>query len=358
MCARVSRIMSMPILSPLYSLYASLSHDRVRRSMSGALELGVPVISVGNISFGGTGKTPTVEYLARKVSGMGHRPGVVLRGYKGRLEREGGPPEIASDGSELLMGWKRSGDEARLLGEGLRAEKIPVAVGRDRIEGSRLLIGKFGADVIILDDGFQTTGLKRDFDLALVDALAPFGRVDCRRGPLREPPGALGRADAIFLTHTEAVDRARIDAIGERLRSWVEGPPPIFLTRMVVRGMRHGLNGELKSAESLRGRKVAAFAGIGNPASFAKTIQGLGCELGGLIEFADHHPYNRSDMARVGRRAKDLGADALLTTVKDAVRLDGAIDAIGLELYVVEIDIAIDDEEKFVAMLRVKLGKN
>jgi len=345
------------LLHPLYTAFAAVGHRRVRSNMADAVRLPVPIVSVGNIAIGGTAKTPTVEYLARALSRQGFAPGVVLRGYKGRLERESAPPQAVSDGKELLLDWEDSGDEARLLAEALLEEGMPVAVGRDRIGASRLLIDRHGVDIVILDDGFQFTKLKRDFDLALIDTLAPFGRADGRYGPLREPVSALGRADAILLTRSEAIEDTRMEEIRSHLEDRVNDLPPVLIARTEVRGITCSDSTTQVVEEDLAGRRVAAFAGIGNPLGFQHTIKSLDVDLMQLVEFRDHHPYVRRDLARVDRIARRGGAEMVLTTSKDAIRLDGRDTAFTLPLAVVDIRITIDEERRFLDLVLDCLGE-
>jgi tetraacyldisaccharide 4'-kinase len=344
------------ILQPFFSAYALVSHKLVRVGMAEAVSLPVPVCSVGGISFGGTAKTPTVQYLGRRMSRWGRRPGVALRGWKGRLDRTGAPPALVSDGRRILLDWETAGDEARLHAERLLADRIPVAVGRDRVEACRLLIDQANVDILLLDDAFQFTRLGRNFDLALVDCIAPFGRPDGRPGPMREPVPALERADAIVLTHSEAVSDGRLDRIKTRLRELVRDLPPVFVSRTHVGQLRDNPSGEGRFPFILDGRRVVAFSGIGNPLSFQATLEGLGCDVAHLFAFPDHHPFKRSDLLRIDRRARHLGAETLITTSKDEVRLVGKYDAFSLPVQVVEIEVKIDNEKRFLEIVCDRMG--
>ncbi len=341
----------------LHAAIAAIGHRWVLRNANRAVSLPVPVISVGNITLGGTAKTPTAVYLARALAGRGFRPGVVFRGYKGRIDREKAPPQVVSDGKGIRLYWTDAGDEASLAAEELIDVGVPVAVGRDRASASRLLIEGHGADIIILDDGFQFTALHRDFDLVLIDALAPFGRSDGLMGLLREPVGALGRADAILITHCEAVMPDRVEEIRLKLRAMIADPPPIFTARTTVSGMRNCCNVQADSGQGISGRIVAAFAGIGNPLSFEHTVGTLGCELAEMIRFRDHHVYARRDLGRIERRARKTGAEIVLTTAKDAVRLNGMTDAMSLPMWVVNIEVVVDDEDELLGRVMRSVGE-
>jgi tetraacyldisaccharide 4'-kinase len=326
---------------PILTAFAEVGHRRVINNMKKPERLDVPVISVGNITFGGTSKTPMVEYLARLYAGRDQKPGIVTRGYLGNIDRKRLPPELVSDGERILLEWTESGDEARQLAESLMSIGVPVAVGRDRISASKLLIEKFDVDLIILDDGYQFSTLHRDVDLVLIDALAPFGRFDLEDGILREPVGAMSRASAIILTHTDAVDETRIDAITDKLRQQVQPLPTILKARTMISKIRCHGNGAGDTPESLSESRVTAFAGIANPLGFEKTIESTGCSLTKLFEYPDHHSYRRRDINRIGRYAENSKADFILTTAKDAVRLNGHTSVLTVPLRVVEIEIEI-----------------
>lgn len=354
--ARKSRTLTEAVLKPVYSVYMNFSHGIVEGNIASAARLPLPVISVGNIAFGGTAKTPTVKHIAANRAQLGFKPGIVMRGYKGTVERQGGPPAIVSDGDQIFMAWRDSGDEARLLAENLLSDHVPVAVGRDRIEASRTLIDNLGVDLIILDDGFQFTKLKRDFDLALIDALSPFGRSDGGFGLQREPVGSLDRADAVLITRSESVPEIRIEEIRQMLYHFVRELPPIFIARTVVRGLRKGGDSATESPEILRGKRVLGFSGIGNPYSFEKTVESLACVLTGMITFRDHHPYTSRDMQRINSQAIDIKSDFLVTTRKDAVRLEGMEINLEVPLYVVDIDLQIEQEKEFFDYISEKVA--
>jgi tetraacyldisaccharide 4'-kinase len=346
------------ILTPVFKAYSAVSHARIKRIMNGATGLPVPVCSVGNIAFGGTAKTPTVEYVARVLASHGRRPGIVLRGWMGRLDRENAPAQVVSDGARIRLEWRDCGDEASLLAESLLDTGVPVAVGRNRIEACRLLLDKSGVDVLVLDDAFQYVRIRRDFDLALVDTLVPFGRLDLRTGPLREPVYALQRADAILLTRTESVEKDRMDGITGRLRSELSILPPIFTAKTQVRKISSGIAGELMGRSGLSGKRVTAFTGIGNPLGFIHTLASLGVELQDVRSYPDHHPYDNRDINRINRKAVASDTEWIATTTKDAVRLNGIVEKFELPLCVVEIEIVIDEKDRFDGMVMEKLTGN
>jgi tetraacyldisaccharide 4'-kinase len=266
----------------------------------------LPVVSVGNLTLGGTGKTPLVEWVARRYRSRGVRVAILSRGYGGA----GG-----------------LNDEGRVLEANL--PDVPHLQDRDRVALARIAVEELDAQLAVLDDGFQHRRLARDLDLVLLDALDPFGLGRLfPRGLLREPAGALGRAGVVLLSRADLVPadvRKAIRARADRAsggRPWVE---TCHAPRDLV-----DAEGNAEPRETLDGRRVAAFCGIGNPEGFRRTLMGLGVNLdatGGLRTFPDHHPYAAADVADLNRWARDRGAELVLTTQKDLVKLRG--DALG-----------------------------
>lgn len=249
------------------------------------------VVCVGNVTVGGTGKTPTVVTLARRLLAAGSRVCVLLRGYG----RAGTAAEVVSDGQDLLLDWRQAGDEAVLLGRLLPG--IPIVVGADRVEAGRLALSRFGPDTILLDDGFQHRRLYRDADLVLLDATDPFGGGHLLpRGRLREPLTALRRAHAILLSRADQA--CGLTGLRRRLEEMAPGIPQI-LTRHRPTGIAELAGGVARPPEWLRGRRVLAVSGIANPAAFHRTLTDLGAVLSGALAFPDHHPYGADDLRRV-----------------------------------------------------------
>lgn len=335
--------------TPLLRAMAGAGHMRALMRARRAVPLPAPVCSVGNISFGGTCKTPMVQYLAEKLSELGLRPGVVLRGWQGRIDRSGGPPAVVSDGERVFRDWTDSGDEAALLAQKLIRKKVPIVVGRDRLEACQLLLSATKSDTVILDDGFQYTGLARDADILLIDLLCPFGRYDCYPGPLREPVSSVRRADMIVLTRKECVDSSRMQTIRRVLERQGRNLPPVYTAASVVTGIRDGTGGRVVDPSQISGSRVFVLSGIGNPLSFRKTIESIGCKIAGAAEFPDHHVFTRRELAAVWRRARAADADAVVTTTKDAVRINGQLDGQDtIPLKIVEIRLSIDREQEFL----------
>jgi tetraacyldisaccharide 4'-kinase len=268
------------------------------------------VISVGNLTLGGTGKTPLVEAIAALLQRHGHRVGVLSRGY-GRQGAE--PLVVVADGQRCLASADAAGDEPIMLAEHMPG--VPVVVGRDRYAAGRLAVQRFSLDTVVVDDGFQHVQLARDLDILTLDATRPFGSGRLfPRGDLRERRSAMGRADAIVLTHW---------APGVLLPDGIPSPPAtqLFYSRHTPQTVRVLADGHDLSLSSVVGERLLAFCGIGSPESFQRTLDEIGARVVGFWSFPDHHVYTRSDLEGLARTAKARGARALITTEKDAVRL-------------------------------------
>jgi len=276
---------------------------------TGVRRLPRPVISVGNLTTGGTGKTPVVHWLCDRLRAAGERPAVLMRGYKAKPGEKG-------DEQEML--------EALLNRDG--APPVPVLANPRRYEEAMAhLEGSPETSVFVLDDGFQHRRIGRDFDLVLIDATNPFGfgRV-LPRGLLREPAAGVGRADAILITRADQVDERALGEVLDRLRG---ADVPKFRAAHGWAGVRTE-GGESLPVADLAGRRVFALAGIGNPEGFAAQLAGA-ADVVGLRFFPDHHAYTRADVEGVMSDAGAAGAEAVVTTDKDWVKLCRVIDGVG-----------------------------
>lgn len=272
-------------------------------------KLPCPVISVGNLTVGGTGKTPTVILLANQLRENGRRPAVLSRGYGGRA---GAPVSIVSDENRVLMGWGEAGDEPVLIARALPG--VPVLTGAERCLTGRAAVARFGADVLILDDAFQHRQLFRDLDIVLINAARPFGNGRLLPGgPLREPKASLRRAHLIIRTGAEGDPVEPLEEIAAGL--------PSFRGIHRPQGICEGRTGRLLPADSLQGEKVCAFAGIGRPEIFRRSLIALGAHIVSFQSFADHHPYTSTDIGALMRLAAETGAERIVTTEKDGIRL-------------------------------------
>lgn len=287
-----------------------------------------PVISVGNMTVGGTGKTPFVASLARLLSDEGYLVGIISRGHAGRRLQD---PMLVSTYTRILHGPHECGDEPYLLAR--RLPGVPVVVGHDKHAAGLLALQSLKIHVFLLDDGFQTWNLARDVDIVLLDATDPWGGgALLPAGRLREPLDGLRRSHLIGVTRAHLADQAQLQKLKAELLEKVPHPQ-VFFTRTLLTGLRRLPKGSAELSE-LRARRVLAFAGIGAPAQFFRDLEATGAVLAGRREFRDHHAYGASDVESLLRGARECGATALVTTEKDAVRLprlpDEAPDAFAL----------------------------
>ncbi|MGA8281382.1 MAG: tetraacyldisaccharide 4'-kinase [Desulfobacterales bacterium] len=325
--SRLSPVSVLTIVSMIYGAVVKLRAGAYRSGRLISRKLPCKVISIGNITTGGTGKTPMTLYLAEWLQRSGWRTAVVSRGYKGGAEENGG---IVSDGRKIILTCAAAGDEPYLLASRLLSVAVPVVVGRKRYDVGMLAVKHFKPDVIILDDAFQHLQLSRDIDLVLLDCRRPFGNSYLLpRGTLREPVSALSRGDIFILTRA-APGPNRIDC-GTLPDGFLRGRPlyrSVHVPELVSwieagRGMAVHVTERLEAGDTKRltGRRVFAFAGIADNSDFKKTVQDLNCDLRGFMGFADHHRYTDRDVAALLHAARQSGADLMCTTEKDAVRM-------------------------------------
>lgn len=297
-----------------YTLAVTFRNDCYDRRLSRIDRVQVPVISVGNVTLGGTGKTPLVAWLAGWFHSRGLRVALVSRGYKAQP----GAPN----------------DEARELAA--RLPGTPHVQNANRVAGAQQAIREHGAQLIVLDDAFQHRRIHRDLDIVLLDALEPFGWEHVfPRGLLREPLVGLRRADVVVLSRSDAVSGEQRDAIRRRV---AELAPHALWVEVAQRpvGLRSAEGGQ-ETLARIAGRRVAAFCGIGNPAGFRHTLQTSGCQVVDFREFPDHHPYPAKDLESLARWADGLAeVAAIVCTHKDLVKIPrsqlGGMPLRGLEI--------------------------
>jgi len=326
--------------SSLYSAVAAWRRAWYRRDPSRRRRLARPVVSVGNLRVGGSGKTPVVAHLARLLLACGERPAVLTRGYGRRRTQDG--VTVVSDGHQVLAGLDAAGDEPLML-----ARMVPgaaVLVGADRYLSGRLAERRLGATVHLLDDGFQHVALERDVDLLLVseddlqDQPLPVGR-------LREGLSAAAAADA-------ALVNAGYDTAAERIGRAV-GLSTVFRVTRVI-GAPRRLAGERDSVVVPTGSRVFVVTGIARPDRFVADISSTGWEIAGVMEFRDHHAFDRRDIARITAAARAASAALVLTTEKDAVRLT-ACDLGDLPIASVPLNVGIEPANGFHEWLLARL---
>ena len=277
------------------------------------------VISIGNLTVGGTGKTPAVIALAQEAKRRGHQPCILTRGYKGKAAG----PCVISKGGGPLLGIEEAGDEALLMARELK--NIPVIKGDNRYEAGMFALEAPIPDpsLFILDDGFQHWILDRDVDILLIDRANPFGnRKLLPSGILREPLTEMGRADMIVITKTSshvADSPEREDSLIREIRKY-NRDAPLYVSSHVPVCLRT-TSGEDLPLEVISGKTVFGFCGKGNPDSFKRTLAAIGAQVRGFIAFRDHHPYGERDVRRIFNMAQECAADWIVTTEKDIMRL-------------------------------------
>lgn len=341
-------------MSGLYTAWMRLRVHAYRLRLRPVHKLPCFVISIGNLSVGGTGKTPLTLWLAARLTAHGYRVVVISRGYRGRLERQGG---VVSDGRSILADVKDSSDEPQILARLLKG--VPVIVGGNRYLAGQRAVQQFNPDVILLDDAFQHLKLHRDLDIVLLDCKRPFGNgYTLPAGELREPPRALLRGHAAIMTRCPP-DRAVVDRTRREVAGRIGGP--VYESRhvAVIRDVIPA-EGVRPSEDPLTGRRVFAFSGVAKNDEFLYTLSDFNCEVAGSQQFSDHHFYTDNDLATIRREAARLNVDCIVTTEKDYVKVSPTARWTA-DLVVLGIDISFgDDTKRFRDFLenRIQIGTN
>ncbi|WP_319408629.1 tetraacyldisaccharide 4'-kinase [uncultured Desulfosarcina sp.] len=341
------------VLLVLSIVYGGLMCLRARLYEKGLLpsrNLPCRVVSIGNIIAGGTGKTPMTIMVARMIRDMGYRVVVISRGYRGRMEDSGG---IVSDGRTIFKGSGDAGDEPYLMARILKG--IPVVVGKRRYTSGMMAVKRFNPDVIVLDDAFQHLPLRRDLNLLLLDSRSPFGNgYLLPRGVLREPVSALRRAQVVIFTRTSSAVKPSIpDALPDH---W-----PVFYTRHVPVIRKSGQGDDTFLTDTmdmsiLKGKRVVAFSGLADNLQFFDSLEQAGCRLDHTFSFADHHRYGRNDLDRIADATKEKGADAIVTSLKDYVKIENHSHW-PVTLVTVDVNIELTrDADLFAARLSTALN--
>ena len=304
--------------------------------------LGCQVISIGNVTAGGTGKTPVTEIFARELTNAGRKVAILSRGYRRKeapwwkrmFSQVVEPPLVVSDGRRVLLDSATGGDEPYMLANNLSG--VCVVVDRNRVKAGRWAVRKFGCDTLILDDGFQYQKLKHTLEVVLVDRTNPFGNGHMLpRGVLREPASHIARADVIFLTKSDGHPDEVVDQIRE-----YNTKAEIIECRHAPRLLRDVWSGKELPLEWLKGKTLATLSGIAVPQGFEDSIRRLGAKVIWCERYADHHRYDSSEIIYALNRAADLGAEALITTEKDAVRFP-RLASTTVPCYYLRVDIEI-----------------
>ena len=329
-----------------------LYHHRIIRPST----LGCQVISVGNLTVGGTGKTPVVEVFARNLQEQGRKVAILSRGYKskelpflqkmmqritsGKIET---PPRVVSDGKRLLLNSDTAGDEPYMLASNL--PEVAVVVDKDRVKAGKYAIKKLGCDTLILDDGFQYLKLGHRLDIVLVDQTNPFGGGHLLpRGLLREPMYNIKRAGFIFITKCAMEGAPELKEQLRRMNPHAE----ISECRHAAKYLKNVFGKTRYELDHLNGMKIAAVSGIAVPESFENALRGFGAEIVYTRRFTDHHRFSQQEIINTINQSIQQGAEAILTTEKDAVRFP-FIDRLDIPIIFMRVEIEMfTGEEEFM----------
>lgn len=354
------------LLSYLYSFAVRLRLYLYRHRIFRNKPLGCLVVVVGNLTVGGTGKTPIVEKFARTLAERGRKVAILSRGYKSKKEPllrkfwrklshgEEAPPKVVSNGKEVLLDSEVAGDEPYMLARNLPG--VVVLCDKNRVKAGSYAIRRYGCDTLILDDGFQYLPLKGRLNLLLVDKTNPFGNQQLLpRGILREPIRHLSRASYIFLTKSDGrQDEALLELIREH------NPKAEIIECAHQPQFLQSINdGERRPLDILRGAHIAVFSGIASPESFEDMLRGFGAEIRYNRRFLDHHRFTRSEIEKLYSQAFEAKLDMIVTTEKDAVRLFPDIQPkIPIYFLRLEIEILSGEEDFEAATARICLPRS
>jgi tetraacyldisaccharide 4'-kinase len=320
---------------------------KMRRGYARRRKLAAPVIGIGNITMGGTGKTPCVLRLAEILKQKGRKPGILTRGY-GRIS----PFRHLALEPGAVVNAEHSGDEPQIF---VRSGLAPVGIGANRFKTGTLLVRDFGADVLLLDDGFQHQRLARSVDVVLIDALDPFGGGQVfPLGRLREAPAGLARAHLILITRSEFSDLNA--AIERQVRRW-NRRAPVFRAGVEAQAWVEHLTDRRHPPAERPFERAGVFCGLGNPEAFRRTLERLGVEPVHWVDFEDHHRYRPRELRHISQEMRAQGATALVTTEKDVMNLcEGANDLLApLPLYWLKVGMTIERESEFASEIERRM---
>jgi tetraacyldisaccharide 4'-kinase len=325
------------VLSWAYRVVIAMRDRAYRWGVLRTGRLPCPVISVGNLTLGGSGKTPTVELAVRTLLEMGAIPAILSRGY-GRVTRG---VHVVADRDGIRAEARSAGDEPLLLAE--RLPGVPVVVGENRYEAGRVAVERCGATALVLDDGFQHRTLAKDLEILVVPGRAPWGNARVfPRGMLREPLSGLGRAHLVVVTNPSGPDTvAEVTATVRRHHATAA----VLAARYHLQDAIETQRRRRVPAAELAGRRLLAFAGLGSPQGFADTLDAAGIRRVGFAEFPDHHWFTAGDLAELARDARAAGAQGLVTTEKDWVRVRD-LPPPPLPLWVLPVRLAIESGQE------------
>jgi tetraacyldisaccharide 4'-kinase len=324
------------LISSLYKQAVIFRNQAYHKGFLHARKLSIPVISIGNLTVGGTGKTPMTIYLARLLQSMGKRVGVLSRGYRGAAP---GAVNVVSDGKKVRLVPGEAGDEPFLI-----AQKLPgivVLTGKDRGLAGEYAQNNFSIDVALLDDGFQHIKLKRDLDILLLDGRSPLGNgYLLPRGNLREPPESIRRAHLVLVTHADK-NYEKIKSIIHTFNLNV----PVFFADYIPVGLENLTSQEKLSLDFLHGKAVKALAGVARPEYFVSFLSQMGAKVKETLFFPDHHFYHPKELTTIDKNS------IFVTTEKDAVKLK-SLSLPECDILVLKIEFKIENDEKFQDVLK------
>ncbi len=313
--------------------------------------LRAPVISIGNLTTGGTGKTPMTAMLCNKLKENGISAAVLNRGYGGESEYQ---CRVVSDGDKVRLSAREGGDEACMLARMLPG--VPVVAGKDRRQTGQLALAQFRPDVLVLDDGMQYWQLHRDVEIILLDTRLPFDNgFVLPRGLLREPVWHLKRADIVVLTRSAESGRQQREHTLRRVRRLASGAP-VFIADLIPAGLRKQHSDEALPVSWLYGRRIGAYCGIGNPASFESLLAAAGATVAASLRITDHGAASQEEWNAFEKRAEEAGTEAIVITEKDAVKDNLPVSS--LPVYIFQVTFALDESEEFISQVLQKCGLN
>jgi tetraacyldisaccharide 4'-kinase len=341
------------LLAILSFIYGLAVRFRLVAHRIGALKtrsLSAYILSIGNITVGGTGKTPFVAMLAEWADRRGFNAAILSRGYKGKWTSES---IVVSDGREVLASVDEVGDEAVLLARKLSS--IPVLASKKRHTAGELAVRRFGSEILLLDDGYQHLSLYRDLNILLIDARRQFGNgFLLPRGPLREPLEQIRRADLIVIT------KCTTDCNGDRLEDLLRSnfpDKPVYRSGHFPDQIVFPVLGETYTPDFMASKKLVVFAGLAHPADFLLTVESLGAHVVHFEAFPDHHLFAQQELGNLVSRKEALGADFLLTTEKDWVRIDGRVQ-VSVDIAVLKVKMGLlSDSDTFFEIIMEGIGK-
>ena len=338
------------ILSFIYGLGVRLRLVAYRIGALKTRSLSACILSIGNITVGGTGKTPFVAMLAEWADRRGSKAAILSRGYKGKRISD---TIVVSDGTEVLASVGEVGDEPVLLARKLSS--VPVLVSKKRHAAGDLAVRRFGSEILLLDDGYQHLSLRRDLNILLIDARRRFGNgFLLPRGPLREPLEEIRRSDLIVIT------KCTTDCTGDSLDGFLQSNfpgKPVYRSRHLPDQIVFPALGETYSPDFIASKKLVVFTGLAHPGDFLQMVESLGAQVVHFEAFPDHHLLAERELGNLVSRKKALGADFLLTTEKDWVRIDGRVE-VDVDIAVLKIKMGmLSDSDAFFKIIMEGIGR-